>query len=410
MTNLSSQRLFPGGPPGAPVEGLYLHVPFCHSICPFCAFAVHGNRPDLHGVFHHGLVEEARWRAQTLAPPSGGVASVYVGGGTPSTLALPELEELLAGVFRWFPPAPTAEIAVEINPEDATPDYLAGLARLGVNRVSLGIQSLNGAALAALGRRHTPAQALAALAAAAEWGPGHWNADFMLGVPGVSSQVFLQDLQQVLAFQPPHLSTYLLEFEPGTLFTRRAARVRGPEQAIEQDTQREEAASAYLAASRQLSGAGWNHYEVSNYCRPGREGRQNLLVWNGGSYLGLGPGAHSWVGSGGGLRWHNPRHLKAWLAGVENTRWGEDPAAGWEQPTPAQRADETLMLALRRKEGLNVAAWSQAHGQPWGEPRQKIAQELIRAGLAMEQDGRLALTPQGFLLADEITARFSGAQ
>jgi len=382
------------------VEGLYLHVPFCHSICPFCAFAVHGDRPGLHGPYLTALEVEARRRAGDTTAPPGGVSSVYVGGGTPSSLSLAEIRRLLRGVRSCFPFAPDAEVALELNPEDAVPETLQGLAELGINRVSVGVQSLDGGALAALGRRHRPRHGMSALEALAGLSgkggrPDNFNVDLMFGAPFTAPGVFFSDVETVLTFRPSHISLYGLDLEPGTLLARNPG-VRDWAAAHQGMM-----ADQYLWAAERLTAQGYLHYEVSNFCLPGREGRQNLLVWGGGTYLGLGPGSHSF---GGKARWHNPRHLKSWLKGVHG---GGDPADFWEAPTPAQRANEALMLALRQKAGLNIPVWEADHGFAWGEERDLLAHALADRGQAGYSGGRLALTPQGFLLADEITVRLA---
>lgn len=380
---------------GTVIEALYCHVPFCETICPFCAFAVHGNRPALHAPYLAALRGElalaVREHADALAP----LRAVYVGGGTPSTLSLEEVAALLEALRKHLPFAADCELAFELNPEHATPDYLAGLRDLGVNRASLGLQSLDDATLRALGRHNDAATGRRALEALATHGPPNWNADLMLGAPGIptgAGSAFRADVHTLAGLGAPHLSLYALDLEPGTRFARTPAIVAWTEE------RRDEVAAAYEWAAAELTGRGYRHYEVSNFCRPGHAGRQNLLVWDGADYLGVGPGAHSHVG---GRRWHNERHLRAWLRRLER---GEPPVADAETLTVAQQADEALMLALRRDSGLDCTAWSARFGVPWEGPRAAVAQRLVRGGQARQDGPRLILTASGLLLADEIAA------
>ncbi len=388
------------------IEALYCHVPFCGHICPFCAFAVHGDVARLHGPYLAALEREAALAGAELAGAAPAAAApplqaVYIGGGTPSTLPLAEVEGLLATLSRHFPFAAEAEVAFELNPEHTTQDYVAGLTALGINRLSLGLQSLDDATLAALGRRHSAREGRAALDAIAAHGPGNWNADLLFGAPERPAAAFAADVAALLAWAPPHVSLYGLDIEPGTRFARTPRIVAWAETHV--DAQ----ARQYLEGAARLAAAGYRHYEVSNFCRPGREGRQNLLVWDGAGYLGLGPGAHSHLGPDAGPeRRHNARHLRAWLRELEA---GRLPVVHRERLTPAQRADEALMLALRRDTGLHIADWQARHGGAWGPRRQALAERLVEQGQARVADGRLVLTVQGFLLADEITAALAAA-
>lgn len=372
------------------IAALYVHIPFCHTICPFCAFAVHGYWDDLRRGYLESLRRELALVAGQWAARAD-ITSVYIGGGTPSTLAAMEVRGLLSALRAEFPIRRDAEVAFEVNPEDAVPAYLAALREAGVTRVSLGIQSLDDVTLRALGRSHTAAQSVAALDALAQAGITNANADLMLGAPGVPGATFRRDVEVLIARRLPHLSLYALDVEEHTLFGRNAA-VRAWAEA-----HREEQADLYLWAHEQLVDAAYRHYEVSNFCRPGREGRQNLLVWSGRGYLGLGQGAHSFAE---GERWHNARHLRAYQREVKA---GRLPIVFRERLTAEQRANERLMLALRQDVGLDIPAWERDFRQAWGTARRARCETLRQAGQARYDGARLALTPAGFLLADEIT-------
>lgn len=372
------------------IPALYVHLPFCHSICPFCAFAVHGSRPHLHAPYLAALRQEIDLRAARY-PDTGPVRALYFGGGTPSTLALADVAALLAHLRAAFPLAADTEIAFELNPEDVTADYVAGLLDVGVNRFSLGLQSLDDATLRALGRNHTAIQGRESLDTLHAMGAANVNVDLMFGAPGRPDAPFRRDVQTIAELGPAHVSLYGLDVEESTRFGR-TAWIRNWA-ADQRDAQSE----TYLWAAARLRAAGYRHYEVSNFCRPYREGRQNLLVWDGHAYLGFGTGAHSYVD---GVRWYNERHLRAYQRRLDA---GAEPIAYRERLTPEQRANEALMLALRREEGLDVAAWEAAHGIAWGEGRRRTVQRLVREGRARQDGGRLVLTAEGFAVADAIT-------
>ena len=377
----------------ARISALYCHIPFCRTICPFCAFAVHGNRAVLHRGYLDALKEEIARSAAEFQGSHQHIGSLYLGGGTPSTLSLSAVEDLLDWIARHFHLTPGIEIAFEVNPEDAAPEYLRGLRRAGVNRLSLGLQSLDDSTLSALKRNHNAQSSRSALEAMQEEGPENHNIDLMFGIPSAPEDAFQRDLEQVAAFSPPHISLYALDLEPGTLFARDSSVASWMEaHGTAQD-------SNYLIASEYLIAQGYRHYEVSNFCLPGREGKQNLAVWGGRNYLGFGTGAHSCVD---GHRWWNHRHLKAYLRCLGK---GATPVAAREALTNRQMANEALMLSLRQQSGLDVTAWERRWNLCWGNRREAISAQLDREGKARWADQRLTLTPKGFLLADEATAQ-----
>lgn len=379
----------------ATISALYCHIPFCHTICPFCAFAVHGNRPGLHRGYLDALKAEIAQAGQTHQGARQRIDSLYIGGGTPSTLSLSDVAGILDFLAARFPFASDIEIAFEVNPEDAKPDYLKGLRRAGINRISLGLQSLDDSTLSILRRNHngeTGRGAMAALREGVSAKNNNYNVDLMFGIPGAPEEPFQNDLEALAALMPPHISLYGLDVEPGTLFSRDPAvqdwmAAHGPAQAEQ-----------YIRASHFLTGLGYRHYEVSNFCLPGREGRQNLAVWSGQNYLGFGTGAHSCVD---GVRWRNHRHLRAYLRAVEDGGGAQDFR---EELSVRQMANEALMLALRQDTGLHIRNWEERWQIPCCGRRMAIAEQLVKEGRASWSEGRLALTPEGFLVADEATA------
>ena len=380
------------------IRTIYLHIPFCPSICPFCAFAIHQDKTALHGPYLAALHQEIALRSQGQQGRLAPIDSVYIGGGTPSSLSSAELAALLRQLRSHFPFHPEAEIAFEVNPEHARRAYLAQLITLGVNRISLGLQSPRESTLRALGRRHTAAQGRQA-AEALGAPPGlNFNLDLMVGAPGLEPAESVADLEALLRWEPPHLSLYLLDLEKGTLFDR------DPKVRSWLGERQEELAEHYAALAARLCSQGYRHYEVSNFCLPGREGRQNLRVWDGEPYLGLGTGAHSFLD---GRRWSNHRHIRAYQRDLATHKL---PVAFEEKLSPGQMADEALMLALRRAEGLDLPAWEERFQLRWSKRRRGLLEHLVAKDLATWDGTRLALKTRGMMLADAITTELMGAE
>ncbi len=375
----------------AMASGLYVHVPFCASVCPFCAFAVCLDNAAAREGYLAAVSAEAVMAAAAWGEALGEVGSVYVGGGTPSSLEVRQAERLLKGLRGCFSIAGDAEITWELNPEDVGADYLRGLADLGVNRVSLGLQSFDDKSLRALGRRHRKEQSHQAAEAVATGAIANYNLDLMLGAPYIGESRFCHSLFHAMQFEPPHLSLYALELESHTPFGRSADLRDWHRQ--QQDSQ----AETMLWAIQTLQQRGWQQYEVSNFSKPQRQSKQNLLVWQHGHYLGLGPSAHSYLEQ---RRWANQRSLKDWQQAIGQQQL---PIAWQEHTTPQQRANEALMLALRQTAGLNITQWQQQFHTNWTVHQQHISQQWVQLQLAARQQDVLWLTPQGLLLADALT-------
>jgi oxygen-independent coproporphyrinogen-3 oxidase len=355
---------------------LYVHVPFCKRRCAYCTFYHVPHITDFETRFVASLLAE--WRAAVAELGDDvRVSTVFVGGGTPSVLRPESLERIMRALAPYVETG--AEITVEANPEDVTAASLDHLARMGVNRLSLGVQSMSSRALTVLKRcgRDINAQAIELVQARFE----NFSIDLLLGVPGSSTAEVRLTLARVREVaEPGHFSVYCLE--PGGVM---AADVDGffdhvdPEQSAEQ----------YLFVSDALSSTGYTHYEVSNFARPGFESRHNRVYWRGGDYLGLGPAAHSFLD---GERYRNEASVERYVDGaapprVRDVRSGE------------QRRTEALMLALRTGDGLPV--------QETTCPSQVI-DDLVASGLAGLRDDRLVLTDRGFLVLNEILLRVSG--
>jgi oxygen-independent coproporphyrinogen-3 oxidase len=343
--------------------GVYVHIPFCAARCDYCAFATWTDRHHLQQRYMTAMLAEVERAA--LAP----VSSVFVGGGTP-TLVDPRS---LAEVLRAIPTAPGAEVTVECNPDDVHPELLEVYASAGVNRVSIGVQSMVPHVLASLGRTHQPQNVQRAVAAVRSVGIPTFNLDLIYGGAGESLTDWRTTVEQTLALEPPHVSAYALTVEAGTpLFDE-------PHRHPDDD----DLADKYELADDLLVAAGLANYEVSNWAMDGQECRHNILYWRQGDYLGIGCAAHSHLS---GRRWWNLRTPERYLAAIEA---GERAEAAGETLDDATRRVEGLQLALRMRDGVPVDALS-----------------LDDLDGLVESDGvRVRLTRNGRLLANEVALR-----
>ena len=350
---------------------IYIHVPFCHRKCTYCAFfsKVESGKWKVES-YVDALIEEMRLRCHEQNHP---IRTIYFGGGTPSILPLGELERIVKALHECFDLSQVEEVTLEANPEDLTVGYLQGLSDLGfVDRLSIGIQSLDDAMLRLIGRRHTANQALAAVENAHALGFSNLSVDFIYGLP-VENYFSTFNFQLV-----SHVSAYALTVEPGTALAVQVeqGRVVLPDE--------EEVIQQYHALRQQLLKAGFRQYEVSNYARPGFESKHNSRYWNRTPYLGLGPAAHSFDGIR--RRWNS-------RMGVESGEWRTESG---ETLTPADAYNEMLMTALRTTRGLPVEAMP--------EERRHMIQPYIDCGWIALKDDHFVPTTEGLLHADGIAA------
>jgi putative oxygen-independent coproporphyrinogen III oxidase len=370
--------------------GLYVHVPFCATRCGYCDFNTYtsdelgpgANRAEYAGT----AIAELRRAADTLGPDLPTIATVFVGGGTPTLLPADDLAAVLSAARDLFPVDDQVEVTTEANPESVTPASLSRLREAGFTRVSLGMQSAAEHVLAVLDRRHTPGRAVEAAHEARAAGFEHVNLDLIYGAPGETDADWATSLDAVLASPVDHVSAYALIVEEGTRLARRISRGELP---MPDD---DVLADRYEAADAILQKAGFDWYEVSNWATSdAARCRHNELYWANANWWGIGPGAHSHVG---GLRWWNVKHPAAY---ADRLRAGQSPAQDAELLDDADRALETIMLGLRLREGLPLDALSAT-----GRAR---ARESVTGGL-LDADahdaGRAVLTDRGRLLADAV--------
>ena len=386
MMETASRSPVPGARrPGRGAVGLYLHLPFCASRCSYCTFATSTQLellPRTLAALRSEISEMGRRGGRPLE-------TLYLGGGTPSLVPESELAGLLAEVARGFPLRAGAEVTLEANPDDVTAARAASWARLGINRVSVGVQAFSDRALAMLNRRHDAAQASAAVRTLRQAGFG-LSVDLMLGLPGLTGEDLGTTLAELLRLRPGHVSVYLLEMDKPHALSRLAQ--GHPDLFPDADA----AAAQYLRAGRALVEAGYRHYEISNFALPGHLARHNVRYWRRQPVLAAGLAAH---GHAGRRRWANLDSLPQYLDAVEA---GRAPRA-WSRRLPDDEvARERVMLGLRLARGAAEGEVA-ACGALAPEFAERMT-EFFSLGLARRSRGRVRLRPRGWLLSNELLA------
>lgn len=365
------------------VAGIYIHVPFCQGRCIYCDFYSTTEGEEWKSRYVDALLAELRMRRDEL--PLARVHSIYIGGGTPSQLPVKALAGILNEVCRLFPVDSDAEVTVEANPDDVTPEWLAALSHTPVNRLSMGVQSFDDALLRLIRRRHTAQQAVCAVEQAARHGIGNVSIDLIYGLPTQTMEQWRADVRQALALDVQHLSAYSLSYEEGTPLWRML------EQGRIEEADEELSLRMYEHLIDATQAAGFTHYEISNFCRPGRHSQHNSAYWHGVPYLGFGPGAHSYDGMRT-RRW-NLSDLKGYVQAA-----GSMPPHQSEVLTDDELYDETVMTRLRTSEGLSLdllTAADRAYCMVQAEPH-------LRAGRLEQAGSTIRLTRQGIFTSNDI--------
>ena len=383
--------------------GVYIHIPYCKSVCPYCDFNSYVQPEPPWEALQAALLAELQARLPALV--HGPVASVYFGGGTPSLAPASLIHSLLQAVQTQVGLQPHAEITLEANPGTVTQAQFAGFRAAGVNRISLGWQSTHDRLLRVLGRGHSAADSHAAFAAARVAGFSRVSLDLIFAVPGQSMADLHADLAAVLRLRPEHVSLYALTYHEGTPFHRRRARgsLRPAPEAVECDMMEE--------IERALCAAGYLHYEVSNYCLPEHRARHNSLYWSGGRYIGIGPGAHSFHHEAWqrGWRWEGLRDPKRYIE-----RWQHPQAPGVPEPldgssewaeclNPRQMLCERMLCGLRHDAGVHL---EEPVCQPFAAHVAAAADTAVQRHWAMLQAGVLRPTALGLQHADALAELF----
>lgn len=363
------------------MAGLYLHIPFCKRGCAYCDFY-----KEIGTARMLPLVEAMHRELDERRSYLGGEAILtrYFGGGTPSLCPPELLGGLLDHAARIFDCSGVEETTLEANPDDLSPRYLEELRRIGIDRLSIGIQSFDDNCLRLMNRRHTAAQAIEAVRRAREAGFANLTIDLIFGVPGFGGDSLRRSLDQALALGVEHISAYHLTIEPGTAFGRRAERgLFAPVDEAVSETE-------YALVHETLTRAGYEHYEVSNFALPGFRARHNTAYWHGVKYLGIGPAAHSFDS--------RERHWN--VASVDRYIAGEP--AGAELLTDRDRFNEYVMTRLRTAEGIDLEEAESQFGAERVARMRHDAESWIRAGALRIEQGHMAVPPERMLVSDAV--------
>ena len=395
--------------------GLYVHVPFCKTKCPYCDFNTYQGIESQMGSYLEAVTSELRLWGRQLTAYNGGcpaVRTVFFGGGTPSYLPEGDIAAILDAAAAAFAIDAGAEITIEANPGDLNAGACRELRRQGVNRLSIGVQSLDNGLLQLLGRRHTADEAIEAFQTARDAGFGNVNLDLMYGLPHQSLAQWEGTIERLAALPPEHISLYALTLEEGTPMRLWADQGKMPEP--DSDT----AADMYALARQVLAASGYDHYEISNWAQPGRESQHNLIYWRNEPYLGVGPGAHSRLGE-----------YRFWTALAPSdysrraAQWRQSPAArwrgfgeqelreartvdGWEHIDADTACAETMFLGLRLLDGLNLHQASAAAGQDLAARYRAEIGELLALGLLRREGDIIRLDESAYLIANQVFTRF----
>ncbi len=368
------------------MAGIYVHIPYCKSKCIYCDFY---STPQVETMeqYVHSLLAEAYLRSNEINGET--FTTLYLGGGTPSGLPVELIARLVTGLHETFHLSNLEEFTIEVNPDDVTPALINSLQQLGINRVSMGVQSFNDNELQAINRRHTAQQAINAVHCMNDAGIGNVSIDLIYGLPGQSLDSWQRNVEQAIELEVQHISAYCLSYEHGTrLWVMR-------EQGRVQEASDELCIAMNDALMSMLSEAGFEHYEISNFAQPGYRSRHNSSYWNFTPYLGLGAAAHSFDGTN---RRYNPASLKRY---IEDISQGQT-ACEAEHLEPWERHDEEVMVRLRTSDGLDTSLIASHYGDQAATTLLRKAQPFINQGLLSQNGTTLTLTKQGIMTSDNI--------
>lgn len=375
---------------------LYIHIPFCVRKCLYCDFNSYSGYTVTHDEYVAAVIAEMEYRARQLPePPS--TETLYFGGGTPSLLRPQLVERLIAVARLQFNLAPDAEITLEANPGTITPETLAGYRAAGVNRLSIGVQSLDDAMLTKLGRVHTAEQARVAFFSARVAGFENIGIDLIHSLPGQSLEHWRNTLEEALSLGPDHISGYGLTIEEGTplvgMVDRNEIEIPGSDQSAEM----------YEDSISLLVASGYEHYEIANFARPGMRSRHNQVYWRRGSYLGFGAGAHSFLrGPEFGTRCSNHGGIESYCGSIPD---GTDPVT-LIHLSRQDSMEEFFFLGLRMLDGVDTDVFMGEFGISPEAVFPGVIDRQVASGLLQKQETRLSLTAKGVLLANQVFSAF----
>ena len=368
------------------MAGIYIHIPFCKQRCKYCAF-YSSTLYNIRNEYVGALCKELKERKEYLKGEL--VETIYLGGGTPSTLTMEQLNAICQTIYDIYPVAKEAEITIECNPDDLTPEFLEQLRELPFNRISMGVQSFNDAQLKKLGRRHTAESALQAVLNARAAGYSNISIDLMFALPGSTTNEWMHDLKSAIELRPDHLSAYNLMYEEGTPLYNALQRGEITELSEEENVEQ------FSMLINEMKAAGYRHYEISNFALPGKESRHNSSYWNDTPYLGCGAAAHSYDGAS---REWNIADVKSYIKGIENGKRIYE----IENLTEEERYNDTILTRLRTADGIPLEWMKEKFCPKLNRYMLSAAGKEIALGNLKEKDGFLSLTEKGVFISDAV--------
>jgi len=372
------------------MAGIYIHVPFCKKLCFYCDF-YHIISQEDYSAFIDALIKEASMRKDYLGNET--VSTIYLGGGTPSVFSIKELGTILNHIYKLFKVSEDCEITIELNPDDIQPAYLTGLKNHNINRISLGIQSWRDSDLKMLNRRHDSAQAVTALKDTLNAGFENVTIDLIYGLPGMSLQDWASNLYFSFSFNIQHLSAYHLTFEPGTVFGKML------EKGMISEIDEYDSAAQFNILIEKAESAGFIHYEISNFGKPGFFSVHNSNYWKQISYLGLGPSAHSF--NGYSRQW-NIRDLKGYIKSLDNGKSFFER----EELDTKTRFNEYIMTSLRTMWGIDLEYVEKMFEKEGYDYVVNLAGKFKEYGMMKQDKKTLVITNQGKMISDNIISEF----
>lgn len=368
------------------MAGIYIHIPFCKQRCNYCAF-YSSTLYNIKEEYTNAVCQELRMRKEYTGNNT--IATIYFGGGTPSTLSAEQLHKICDTIYSTYNIAETPEVTIECNPDDLTPQFLEQLRRLPFNRISMGVQSFNDTQLKCLGRRHTAEGARQAVANARAAGYSNISIDLMFALPGSTAEDWQHDLESAIKLKPEHLSAYNLMYEEGTPLYR--ALQRGDFEELSED----ENVTQFRMLITAMKNAGYRHYEISNFALPGRESRHNSSYWNDTPYIGCGAAAHSYNGTS---REWNIADIKAYIEGINSGKRNFE----IEHLTEEEHYNDTILTRLRTAEGLPLKWMKEKFSKKLNTYMLRAAEKEVALGNLKEEDGNLSLTEKGIFISDAV--------
>jgi len=368
--------------------GIYIHIPFCLSKCPYCDFNSVVVDSDLAEDYVRSLIKEIQAFSENQ-PESLSVETIYFGGGTPSILKPSQLGAILEKVFACFEVEPNAEISLEANPGTLSREKVKKLSKSGFNRVSLGVQSFVDEELKILGRAHNSKQAIISYEMLRQYF-GNLSLDLIFGVPGQNIETWRGNLKMAVKLKPEHLSVYSLTIETGTPFYSlwKEGKISLPDE--------EKVRKMYVLSMDFIQAQGYSQYELSNFARKGFECQHNLRYWQGKEYAGFGAGAHSYFH---GVRWGNVKKIRNY---VEACKKGASAIEFEEKLTPFQKVNEFILLGLRMMKGVNLKRLKEDLNFDLGEEKRDEISELVNGRFLIRGKNHLRLSRKGILVADSV--------